>query len=189
MKTIASLFAAFLCFLTASAQTNITTAPTFLGGIGEIGDAIASATNWTATVGYGRSLKGNTSLGFADLGYNFSQNVGVIVGLDYISQGGAGEWNDVRGGISLSLPLHPFAFIGGTNLFTKMVATPFVADLLATPRSGAAIGNLIVTGAKVDLYDIKNFSLGLLGAYEHRMGQGTADGNYALIGIAITRKW
>lgn len=171
------------------ADTNTITAPTLMGGISEIGDAIATATNWTATVGYGRALKGNTSLGFADVAYNFNQNVGVIVGLDYVHQAQQSDWNDVRGGISLSLPMHPFSFIGGTNFLTKLVATPFVADLLATPRSGAAIGNLVVTGAKVDLWNVGNFNLGLLGAYEHREGQGSADGNYALFGIALTRKW
>lgn len=187
MKTIRSLIIALsIAATTVPAQTNN---PTLLGGIKEIGGAIATATNWTATAGYGHATKGGNSLAFADVGYNFSENVGLVLGLDNMYGGGKSEWNDVRGGISLSLPVHPFAFLGGTNFLTKVVATPFVADLLATPRSGDSIGNLIVTGAKIDLWKIKNFEVGILGAYEKRSGQGEWSGNYFLVGATLSRKW
>src|SRR5256885_3671893 len=181
---IQSVIASCLCTL-AQAQT---TSPTVLGGVEEIAGAIGSATNWPATSGYGKSMNGGGNLVFADLAYNFNQNVGVILGIDNVYGGGRSDWNDVRGGISLSLPVHPFTFLGGTNFLTRITATPFVADLLATPRSGNAIGNVVVTGAKIDLWNFRNFNLGILGAYENRQGQGDRDGHYALIGLAITRQ-
>src|ERR1041385_117795 len=171
MKQIkATLTVIVLCVATSAfAQTNTNSAsPTLIGGIEIIGQALLSATNWTVTTGYGHGLKNNGNIAFADLAYNFNENVGVVVGFDQRGGGGQSQFNDIRGGITLSLPMRPFKVLGGTNFLTKLVATPFVADLLATPRSGDSIGNLIVTGAKVDLWNIGNFNLGLLGAYEHR---------------------
>lgn len=187
-KLLSIIGALLLVAATGTAQTTNGNS-TLLGGIGEIGSALATATNWTVTAGYGHALKGNGSLGFADLAYNFSENVGVVLGVDNMFGGGKSEWNDVRGGVSLSLNLHPFAFIGGTNFLTRMNATTFVADLMATPRNGNAIGNILVTGVAFDLFRVKNFDVGFLAAWEQRSGQGDASGKYLIFGVKATRKF
>lgn len=160
--------------------------PTLSGGLKEIGQAFASGTNWTVVAGYGHSLTGAKSLAFADVAYNFNQNVGVILGYDYLYGGGLKQGNAVRGGVSLSAHIHPFSVVG---FWTNAMLTPFVADMIAEPKAGASIGNVLVTGAKLDLFDLRNFSLGVMVAYEHRTGQGPWNANYGLAGLAFTRKW
>ncbi len=164
---------------------------TLSGAFDELSSAIANSTNWTVAAGYGISLSGKArQLGFVDVAYNVTDNLGLIVGADYLWGGSSGdtEWNDVRGGLTLRARVHPFAFIGSTFL-TNIVAIPFAADLIATPRSGDAVGNIIVAGAHWELYSIKNWELGALTAYESRSGQGDWNGNYGLIGITFSRKF
>ena len=59
-----------------------TTNNTFSAGLGVIWNAATTATNWSAVVGGGHSLTGSKSIVFGDLAYNFTQNVGVVIGYD-----------------------------------------------------------------------------------------------------------
>lgn len=150
---------------------------------------IGSATNWTAIAGYGHSTAGNKNVVFADVAYNFNANVGVIVGYDYLFGNGNSQANIIKGGVSLSATIHPFAFIGSTSL-TNIVAQPFVADLLATPKnSSVGIGNIVTTGINFDIYKFKNFELDAGIQYENRTGQGFWNGSYILGHIGISRKF
>lgn len=170
----------------AAAQTNT---PSFSDGLKEMGAAVSSATNWTAIGGYGQDTSGQKHLAFADVAYNFNQHIGVVVGYDYLwSQGQVSQANIVKGGVTLSATIHPFAFLGSTFM-TNIVGTPFVADLLATPKNGNAIGNLITTGINFDVVSFKNFELVTGIQYEKRSGQGYWDGNYYLAHLGISRRF
>jgi len=182
-KIIASLI--LVSALAVQAQSS----GSFSGGLQQIGDAVSSSTNWTAIAGYGHSTSGNKSLLFADIAYNFNQNVGIVGGYDYLFGNGNSQANIVKGGVTLSLPMHPFAFLGST-FATNITCTPFVADLLATPKnSGAGIGNIMTTGVNFDVYSFKNFELGAGVQIEKRTGQGDWDGSYYLVHLAISRKF
>lgn len=191
MKTIQKLIlAAILCcgLSTVKADTN---SPSISGGIQEIGQAIAASTNWTVIGGYGRATAGNRNLAFADAAYNFNQNVGIVAGYDYLwSKGQVSQANIVKGGITLSAPIHPFAFLGSTFL-TNTIATPFVSDLLATPsgNNNSGIGNIVTGGVNFDIVSFKNFELVSGIQYENRMGQSYWDGNYILIHLGISRRF
>ena len=196
LKLIIGL-AALLASVTVQGQTNEipnllppVPASSIQGGLQEIGQAVASSTNWTVLSGYGRSLSDNRNLAFGAVAYNFNQNVGIVLGYDRLwANGQPSVVNAVKGGITLSAKIHPFAFLG-SPFFSKLEATPFVADLLATPRgNGNALGNIVTTGVNFDVYSFKNFELGVGAQYEKRMGQGFWDGNYGVIHVAITRKW
>lgn len=162
--------------------------PSLMGGLSEIASAMGSATNWYAGGGYGRGLTGNKSVAFADVAYNFNENVGVVVGMDTLWGGAAGQTEIVKGGVTLSLPGHPLAFTGISYL-AAVQGRAFVSDLLATPKNGNTLGNLIVTGYEFDLYTVSNFELYLAVMYENRSGQGYWDGNYAMIQGGISRRF
>ena len=169
-----------------NAQTN--TAPSFQTGIEQIASALGSAP-WTIVGGYGRSTTGNKNVGFSQVAYNFNQNVGLVFGYDVLWGGTMLHQTElVKGGITLSAPIHPFAFIGSTAL-TNVVGTPFVADLLAQPQGDANLGNLIVTGINFDLYKFKNFEIVAGAEYVNRSGQGAWDGNYICGHIGISRRF
>lgn len=174
--------------LSAFGQTN-PPAPSLSGGISMIADSVASSTNWTVIGGYGHSTEHKNNLAFADLAYNLNQNVGLVAGYDKLwSPVQASEANIIKGGVSLSAKIHPFAFVGSTFL-TNIVGTPFVADLLATPRSGSDVGNIVTTGINFDLCRLKNFDLGVGAQYEKRMGQGAYNGNYVLVHFGLSRRF
>lgn len=166
-------------------QTN---APSFSGGLREIADAGSSSTNWTIVGGAGRSTTGNKNLAFADLAYAFNDNVGAVVGYDYLWRPGADQLNAVKGGLTLQATIHPLAFIGSTFL-TNVVGTPFVSALVATPRHGEDIGLITTAGINFDLYRFKNFSLDSGVQYENRTGQGEWNGNYIPLHLGISRKF
>lgn len=200
MKKMLGCLIIGLC-LSVTAQTN---PPVLRDGLNEIKDAFLTSTNWALVVGYGRALEGNRNLAFADLCYRIPiqpVDVGLILGYDALwssddlespatasntwkpKASGSKTWNAVRGGLSLSMEVQPFKFLGGDNYFTRMKARPFVADLLATPRDGAPVGNILVTGANVSLVNVGRLQLGAMGAWEQRSGQGVWDGSYLLIGL------
>ena len=193
IKTMKSLkliigLAVLLAGIQTQAQTN---PPSISGGIQEIGQAIASSTNWTGVAGYGRSTKGNRNLAFFDAAYNFNQNVGIVAGYDYLwSKGQVSQANVVKGGVTLSATIHPFAFVGSTFL-TNVLATPFASDLLATPsgNNNSGIGNIVTAGVNFDLYSFKNFELVSGLQYENRMGQGYWDGHYGMVHLGISRRF
>lgn len=178
----------FLLILSTASLRAQTTPPTFGQGLKDMATAATSVTNWTLLTGYGHSTAGNNNLAFAAMGYNFTDSVGIVLGYDYLWNATHGEFNALKGGVSLQTQIKPFAFLGSTFL-TNIVCQPFVADLLATPRSGNAIGNIITTGVNFDVYAVKNFELTIGGQYEKRMGQGDFDGNYILIHLGVSRRF
>ena len=194
-KMFQTLCVAACVLATVSSPSQITNAPaasptsaSFGDGLKIIGDAVSSSTNWTAITGYGHSTKGQNNVAFAALAYNFNANVGLVAGYDYLWSGQSHTFNSVKGGVTLQLPMHPFAFLGSTVL-TNIVATPFVADMVATPQSGSTIGNLISTGINFDVYAWKNFEIVSGLQYEQRNGQGGWDGNYVLFHLGLSRRF
>ena len=178
--------------LSAQSSTN---GPSFSQGLGIIWDAATTATNWSGVVGGGHSLTGSKSIVFGDLAYNFTQNVGVVIGYDDLfapkwakplANGQDNQANIVNGGVTLNATIHPFAFVGSTFL-TNIVGQPFVTDLIAQPKGNNAIGNIITTGVNFDIVSFSNFELSAGAQYESRQGQGFWDGNYALAHLALTR--
>lgn len=173
----------------SKAQTLSTTPPpTLTGGLQQIADAAGSATNWAALAGYGQGINnGAKKLYFADLSYNFTPLVGLVIGGDELSaHDQVSQQNVVKGGVTLSMPSHIFAFLGSTFM-TNVVTTPFVADLLATPTSGNTVGNIVDTGMSIKLFDISNFKVEFEGHYENRSGEGFYSGNYWGVSLALRR--
>ena len=196
-KMIIGLAALLLACGTAQAQTNNTAGPvqpdimppTAWHGVTEIYQAFESATNWTVPIGGGRGLSGqNNNLAFVDLAYNIvtttnGLGVGLVVGDEIIFGKGKPQVSTVAGGISFDGTIAPFGFIG-LKSFTCNVS---VADLMATPQNGNAIGNLVVTTASIHSFTFKNFSIGPAISWENRQGQGRYDGNYILGMLTATR--
>ena len=185
-KNIATILAA-LCLCAVAVKSNAQS-PSLAAGVTEIGNAVSSSTNWSVLAGYGRSTENANNLAFAAVAYNLNNNVGFVLGYDYLWNAKNNQFSAVKGGVSLQLPMHPFSFLGSTAL-TNITATPFVADLIATPRNGDAIGNIVTTGVNFDLYGFKNFELGAGVQYEKRSGQGEFNGNYILFHLGISRKF
>lgn len=198
MKKLITLLAACFALAGYSQITNSSpVSPSFSQGAQIMLDSVLHATNWTVVGGYGRSLESSTKLGnknvaFAAVAYNFTENVGLIAGYDTLWSGSgatkSSTFNALKGGLSLQLPTHPFAFVGSTFL-TNVVATPFVADLLATPKSGDAIGNIVTAGINFDLWAVKNFEIVGGVQIEKRTGQGDWDGKYALFHLGVSRRF
>lgn len=174
----------------AAQQVNVTNAvagqmPSFNSGLQEIYDAATSATNYALVFGGGRSTTGQRSLAFADLGYNFNQNVGLVIGYDYLwaSQhlNQAAQANLVKGGINLQANLQPLKNFGLTN-FT---VTPYAFALVATGNGN--VSEILGGGIKTTIYSFKGFDLagGLL--YEDRTGAGFWDGKYVAGFIGLTK--
>jgi hypothetical protein len=175
----------------ASAQTNAP--PTFTGGLQEMASAVSSSTNWTIVGGAGRGLTGNKNLAFGAVAYNFNENVGLLVGMDtlWTPSGAQPQQNNVvKGGITLSAPIHPFAFIGSSFL-TNVVGTPFALALATQPSGGSSdsIGTVAGGGINFDIVSFKNFELVAGAEYESRSGAGYWNGNYALIHFGIGRRF
>ena len=161
----------------------------FVGGLNEMFMAVATGTNWTGLAGYGRGLSGNHNVGYADVAFNFSKNVGVLVGYDALWGAGQSQFNAVKGGVSLNftgpLPLLPLLPTAMTNI----PVTVYAAQLIATPKGGNAVGALTVAGADIDILPVKNFELVAGAAYENRSGQGSWDGNYILFHVGFRRNF
>ena len=168
-------------------------APSFTAGLDEMANAVSSSTNWTILGGAGRATKGDRDLAFGAVAYNFNQNVGIVVGEDVLwapHQSQAEQVNVVKGGVTLSAPIHPFAFIGST-FATNVVGTPFVAALVAQPSGGSKdpIATITTAGIDFDIVSFKNFELVAGAQYETRTGSGFWDGNYAIIHLGISRRF
>ena len=154
-----------------------------------VGD-IASSTNWTVIGGAGRATKGNRDLAFGAIAYNFNQNVGVVAGMDTLWAPGKHQNNVVKGGITLSAPIHPFAFLGST-FATNIIGTPFVAGLVAAPSGGSSdsVATIGSVGVNFDIVKFKNFELVAGAQYETRSGSGFWNGNYGLVHLGISRRF
>jgi hypothetical protein len=168
-------------------------------GLQPIFQAIGSVqTNWDFIGGYGRSLTGNNNVAFADVAFNFNNNVGVVLGYDHLWSKNTSQDNFVKGGATISAQLgSPFSFIS-PDLLPNVVTIPFVADLLATPKGNNAIGNIVTTGVdfefRVTKCDLKNptppqFFLDTGVQYANRSGQGTWSANYVLFHLGISRRF
>jgi hypothetical protein len=176
----------------AGAQT-VQPAPSFTAGLQEMADAVSSSTNWTVITGVGRATKGNRDIAFGAIAYNFNQNVGLVAGVDTLwapNQDIERQQNVVKGGVTLSAPIHPFAFIG-SSFATNIVGTPFAAALVASPSGGSSdsIATIATVGCNFDLVSFKNFELVVGGQYETRSGSGFWNGNYIIVHLGISRRF
>lgn len=167
------------------AQTNNTAGPVtpnlFGGTLGNIAAAFQSGT-WAAGGGYERGATGNKNIASAEIAYNFTNGIGLLLGNDVLFGKGKPQQESVKGGVTLQGVIHPFAFIGSTAL-TNMPATVAVSDVIATPNNGNAIGNIVVTSiafhiVNVNIFGLNNFDLKIAPNYENRSGQGNWSGNY-----------
>jgi len=174
--------------LTAGAQTTNNTAgplqPSLMGGIQQIGAAFESATNWGVGVGYLRSLTGNYNIATADVVYNVSGNVGLVVGYEDLFGTGKNQIDSVKGGVSLSLPMHPLAFIG-QPWAANIEGTPFVSDCVASGNGG--VGNLVITGIAFKTTTFANFKLEVTPMYENRTQSNAYGRNFAGAMVFIVR--
>jgi hypothetical protein len=175
--------------------TNTSTPPpvfadaSFTAGVREIGQAISTSTNWVVFAGYGHTINGvGRNVAFADVGYNFNDYVGMVLGYDYLWGNGGKQFNSVRGGMTLQLPMHPFAFIGTSSL-TNLVVTPLVFEFVATAQGSSAVANVAGGGIDFNLYAFGKLEIHAGVDYETRTGSGSFDGNYALGHIALSRNF
>lgn len=185
MKLKIALLAALLCFAGYSSQ-----AQSVSDDFSKLAGDIAGSTNWTVIWGAGRATKGNRDLAFGAVAYNFNQNVGVVAGMDTLWAPDKHQNNVVKGGITLSAPIHPFAFLGST-FATNIVGTPFVAALVAAPSGGSsdAVATIGSVGVNFDIVRFKNFELVAGAQYETRSGSGFWNGNYGLLHLGISRRF
>jgi hypothetical protein len=136
-------------------------------------------TNTTQTklagVVYGTYVKDVKRWGGGVLGaYNFNNNAGLVVGLDYID-----EFLAVSGGVQLQLPTRPLESIGYTNFY----ATPFVLTAVGTSMSGAGTDNnnaqvIYAAGMKTDIYKANKYRVFGGFAIGTRTGAGAYSGQY-----------
>lgn len=161
----------------AKAQTT-NTAPTLQGGLQELATAVtASPTNFAPIVGYERGLKGDKSIAFGGVAYQIVSSTALYVGYENARVDGKSTANMVKGGVNFSADLYPLkgwesAWAG----FGKLKVSPFAFAGMAT-GSGSAEA-LLATGAKVDVWHYKAFTLDLAGIYENRSGNSDFEGNY-----------
>jgi len=148
---------------------------------------VQEVTNWVVFAGGGVALSGSSrTVVFGGVVFNFNQNIGVILAQDHLSGNSLSSWNTVRGGITLQAPGHLFSFTG-VDFLSKISTILYAADCLAQPKSGDAIGNLVITGINADVVKLGKWNLGVDLAYEHRVGQGEFDGNYGLGMLTLRR--
>ncbi len=140
--------------------------PSFSAGLQQIYDSVAVSTNYALAFGGGRSTTGNKNLGFADYVYNVSQNVGLVVGYDYLwtakKYGIASQANLIKGGISFSALIYPLKNFGLTN-FAVM---PFANGLVATGNGSAS--EIITAGGKFTFASFSGWNFGGVGFWETR---------------------
>ena len=146
--------------------------PSFSSGLQQVYDSFTSSTNFAFAAGGGRSTTGNRNLAFADLAYNFNQNVDLIIGYDYLSQPHASQVNLVKGGINLQADLKPFKSLG----FPNFTVTPFGFGLVAT--GDGTVSEILGGGVKTVIYSFKGFNVNVGVLYEKRTGDGIWNGEY-----------
>ena len=165
--------------------STITSDPTISGGLQEIYNATLDSTNFAVALGGGRSLKGGNTLAFADYIYNFNENVGAVLGYDYLwssTKGQASSANFVKGGLNLQAPIKPFKNFGATN-FT---VTPF-GSLLMSSGNGQ-VGQIEVGGINYETPMFWGIRMNLGGFYENRSGNDSPyNGAYLCGHIAISK--
>ena len=176
--------------ISASAQTT-NSAPSVQNGLQEIADAISQSTNWAVAPFYGRATTGNKSAAGVIAVWNFNDNVGVIGGYDRLwSSGQASQANMVSGGLKLQVSIHPLAFTGLAAL-TNIVATPYVASLVATPTGGTSnnggLAAINRAGLELEIMQWKGLELHAGIDYGNRTGAGYYNGNYVDFNVAISR--
>jgi hypothetical protein len=148
--------------------------------------AMAVSTNWALVGGYGHSFSGiGRNIAFGEVGINFNDYVGAVLGNDYLFGAGNHQFNSLSGGMTITLPLHPFAFLGSTIL-TNILVKPVAFDQVAT-SSSSTVANLMGIGMDFDVYLISNFSVHAGIDYEKRTGDSRWDGDYGLVHIALSR--
>ena len=195
------LAAMLLCGLVASAQTTNTAPPasfasagvtippqladpSISGGLQQIYDAALGSTNFVVALGGGRSTKGKNNLAFADYIYNFNQNVGAVLGYDYLwsnVKGTPTSLNFVKGGLNVKAEIAPLKGIA-----PNFKVTPFGAILIDT--SGGQVGQIVVAGADYHIGIAKGWNFNVGGFYENRTGGNTAyDGAYICGHIAVSK--
>ena len=192
---LAGIICAFLLLFAGSAMAQsvtqvpnlITNNPSFLDGLKTMEQAVTSGTNWTVIGGYGHSLKGNNNLGFADVAYDFNDNVGVVVGYDALRGSGVSQYNSLKGGVTLKTQIYPLAWTGIAKL-AAIEGQPFAGDLVATARDGS-VGNIVTTGINFNVYSFSRYVVDVGAQYELRAGEGVFNGNYALIHAGISRSF
>lgn len=141
-----------------------------------------TGTNLAGVVGAAFADGGKKVL-FADVIYNFNENVAAIVGYDVLFKdklnlGSDRTANVVRGGLSLKTALRPLKNWGYENF----VLYPYLFDLIATPTSGTdndgGLANIAGGGVDWKFRIYKQLDGHLGGIYMNRAGQGDWDGNY-----------
>lgn len=178
----------------AQAQTNLTQVPnllptpTFSDALILLGEDAAQSTNWVAVGGYGHSVSGTgRNLAFGEIGMNFNDYAGVIFGYDYLWGNKQHQFNSVKGGLTLQLPMHVFAFTGIPAL-TNIVASPVAFDQVAT-SSSSSVANILGGGLDVHIVPFWNLQLHGGADYENRSGDSVWGGNYWFFHLAITRNF
>ena len=156
----------------------------FSNGLQEIYDSVAVSTNYALTFGAGRATTGNRNAAYADYVYDVSQNVGLVVGYDYLwtakAAGVPSQANLVKGGITLSALIYPLKNFGLTNV----AVTPFANVLLATGNGSAS--EIITAGGKVDLVKFGGgWNFGAVGFWETRKDAGYWTGDYIFAGLVV----
>lgn len=184
---------ALAAIIPANAQTNTppSSGPEVVGiysSFTNILNTIAEAKDWTLVGGYGRSLTGSRHIAFEDVAYHFNDNVGLLFGFDQLWADGISQNNTVRGGISLSVPVHPFGFLGSTAL-TNVIGSPFIADCISTGVGDDSVGNILVCGINFDIYKVANFEVVGGAFYEKRSGQAEWSGAYVCGFLGISRRF
>jgi hypothetical protein len=177
------------CPGSVSAQTNLTAVPNQIPAASPLSQILSSfgissnPTNYAGALFLGHSLKGGqTALGAVVI-ENVSDYAGVIVGVDTLFGGGkVGSANIVSGGLTLKLPTHPLAFIGG-SFCTNLLMTPYAIAMVGTPISGTGnadggLASITREGVNFDIYDLKGFELGAGIDYGTRSGAGNYNGNW-----------
>jgi len=197
MKNLILVAALFVSGLVASAQTSNSAASTTppasatSGGTFSIDALLQNGiSNGGVYVVAGRSLKGdNNVVGFGYI-YNMATSTngasaGLVAGYDQLSSKGVKQANILKGGLNLSATIHPLTSLG----FTNFVVQPYVSVLIATPTGGTSnnggIGQITDTGIGIPLYKFKSVTAYLTLSYENRTGEGSFNGNYALLGLTV----
>ena len=188
LLTLAALAALGLS-LKAQTDTNVIVAPTIVGGLEQIADAFGSQmpTNFVvgpyASCAIENNKLANWTVGLAEA-YNFSKNVGVLLAEDYSLDNN--KFLLITGQIMLKTEIHPLTFLGWSNF----VAVPFGFAGVGTPIAGAGAANgdlasVAGAGAAINLFSVKDWQVGAMGAYANWSGAGAASGNRIYFGLGV----
>ena len=166
--------------------TNAQTMPSFSNGLQEIYDSVAVSTNYAFAFGGGRATTGNRDLGFADYIYNVSQNVGLVLGYDYLwtakRAGIPSQANLIKGGITLSALIYPLKNFGLTNVAVR----PFANALVATGNGSAS--EIVTAGGKFNFVTFGGgWNFGGVGFWETRKDAGYWTADYICAALELDK--